>query len=96
MILEHAVLQVRPGQSAEFETAMKQARAFIAANPGFQRLEVRPCIETPDRYVLLVWWETLEAHTKGFRQSENYQKWRAALHHFYEPFPTVEHYGSPL
>ena len=51
-----------------------------------------PCLENPHRYLLLVRWETLEAHTEGFRGSPEYQRWRALLHHFYEPFPTVEHY----
>lgn len=96
MILEVAVLNVRSGQSAAFETAMSEARPLIAATPGFERIEVRPCVETPDRYLLLVWWDTLEAHTEGFRQSERYQAWRALLHHFYDPFPLVEHYGASI
>lgn len=96
MILEVAVLNVRPGQSAVFEAAMSEARPLIAATPGFQRIEVRPCVETPDRYLLLVWWDTLEAHTEGFRQSERYPAWRALLHHFYDPFPLVEHYGASI
>lgn len=96
MILEVAVLNVRPGQPAAFEAAMSEARPLIAATPGFQRIEVRPCVETPDRYLLLVWWDTLEAHTEGFRQSERYQAWRALLHHFYDPFPLVEHYGASI
>lgn len=96
MILETAILSIRPGQSAVFEAAMTKARPLIAATPGFQRIEVRPCVETPDRYLLLVWWDTLEAHTVGFRQSERYQPWKALLHHFYDPFPLVEHYGEPI
>lgn len=96
MILETAILSIRPGQSAAFEAAMAQARPLIAATPGFQRIEVRPCVETGDRYLLLVWWDTLEAHTVGFRQSERYQSWKALLHHFYDPFPLVEHYGEPI
>lgn len=96
MILETAILSIRPGQSAAFEAAMAQARPLIAATPGFQRIEVRPCVETGDRYLLLVWWDTLEAHTVGFRQSELYQPWKALLHHFYDPFPLVEHYGEPI
>ena len=96
MVLEVAVLNVRAGQSHAFEAAMEEARPLIAATPGFQRMEVRPCMETKDRYLLLVWWDTLEAHAHGFRQSERYQKWRALLHHFYEPFPLVEHYAAPL
>ena len=96
MILEVAILNVKSGQSALFEVAMTNARGLIAATPGFQRIEVRPCIETNHRYLLLVWWNTLEDHTVGFRQSDRYQEWRAALHHFYEPFPLVEHYAEPI
>lgn len=96
MVLEAAVLNVRVGQSHAFEAAMKKARPLIAATRGFQRMEVRPCLETKDRYLLLVWWDTLDAHTHGFRQSERYQEWRALLHHFYEPFPLVEHYAAPI
>ncbi len=96
MILETAILSIKPGRSAAFEAAMAQARPLIAATPGFQRIEVRRCMETLDRYLLLVWWETLEAHTVGFRQSERYQPWKALLHDFYEPFPLVEHYGEPI
>jgi heme-degrading monooxygenase HmoA len=96
MILEHAVLNIKRGQSKDFEAAMAKARPLIEATPGFQRMEVRPCVESKDRYLLLVWWGSVEAHTVGFRQSAQYQQWRELLHHFYEPFPTVQHYGKPL
>ncbi len=96
MILETAILSVKPGQGAAFETAMIEARSLIAASAGFRGIEVRPCVETADRYLLLVWWNTLEDHTVGFRQSARYQEWRSALHHFYDPFPLVEHYGPPI
>lgn len=96
MIVEHAVLNIRKGQSGEFETALKRARALIEATEGFHRMEVRPCIETKDRFLLLVWWSTVEAHTQGFRGSPRYDEWRNALHPFFEPFPTVQHYGEPV
>ncbi|HKD21939.1 MAG TPA: antibiotic biosynthesis monooxygenase [Rhizomicrobium sp.] len=96
MILETAVLNVRAGEEAAFEAAIKRARPLIAASAGFLHMEVRRCIETRNRYLLLVAWETLEDHTVGFRQSARYQEWRALLHHFYEPFPVVEHYDAPL
>ena len=94
MILESAILNVRPGQEAAFEAALREARPLIAATPGFRAIAVRRCIETPNRYLLLVDWETLEDHTVGFRQSERYQKWRDLLHHFYDPFPVVEHFAE--
>lgn len=96
MILEHAILDVSPDRAADYEHALAAALPLIAATPGFIDLEVRPCLERPGRYLLLVRWETIEAHEKGFRQSERYQRWRALLHGFYEPFPTVQHYGEAI
>jgi heme-degrading monooxygenase HmoA len=96
MILESAILDVKPGQAQAFEAAMRQARPLIAATPGFISIAVRRCVETPSRYLLLVEWETLEAHTIGFRQSPRYQEWRMLLHHFYAPFPTVEHFDADI
>ena len=92
MILEAAVLNVRSGQAAAFEAAIALARPLIAATPGFISLTLQRCLETPNRYLLLVQWRTLEDHTVGFRKSERYQKWRELLHHFYDPMPTVEHF----
>jgi heme-degrading monooxygenase HmoA len=96
MILEIATLNVRPGQAEAFEEALGRARAIIEASPGFARLELRRCVESSNRYVLFVTWNSVEDHTVRFRESEPYQKWRAALHHFYEQPPTVEHYNKPV
>jgi len=60
--------------------------------PGFRSLRLSRCVERPSRYLLLVEWRELEDHTEGFRGSPEYEAWRALLHHFYDPFPTVEHY----
>ena len=92
MVLEVAILNLRPGSSKEFEAAFSGAQKIISASVGYHRHELRRCVEAVDRYLLLVWWETLEDHTLGFRQSPEYQRWRELLHHFYDPFPTVEHY----
>lgn len=94
MILEHAPLQVKPGRADEFEAAFAQAKKIISAVPGFRTLSLSRCIERPDGYLLLVEWDTLEDHTEGFRGSDEYQEWRRLLHHFYDPFPTVEHYEA--
>ena len=94
MILEVAVLDVRPGQTEAFEAAFLEAQAIISSMPGFLRHELRRCIENSDRYLLLVEWDSLESHTEGFRGSPEYQRWRALLHDFYDPFPVVEHYES--
>jgi heme-degrading monooxygenase HmoA len=92
MVLEVAILNLRPGQSAAFEAAFQEAQRIISAAAGYQRHELRRCLENPDRYLLLVWWDRLESHTEGFRKSPAYQRWRALLHHFYHPFPVVEHF----
>ena len=99
MVLELAILDVKPGESERFETAFREAQQIIAHSPGYQRHELRRCLEEGDRYLLLVWWDSLESHVEGFRGSEAYPRWKALLHHFYEPFPEVEHYvpveGAP-
>lgn len=96
MIIEAAILSIKKGEGPAFETALREALPLIEATPGFLGIEVRPCIENSNQYLLLVRWQKLEDHTVGFRQSDRYPKWRAALHHFYEPFPTVLHYGEPI
>ena len=92
MILEAVMLYIKPGQSAEFEAAFRQAAPIISASKGHIRHELNKCMEADDKYLLLVWWETLEDHTQGFRGSAAYQDWKKLLHHFYDPFPTVEHF----
>jgi heme-degrading monooxygenase HmoA len=92
VILEVAMLNVIPGHEADFEVAFLEASAIISSMPGYIRHSLHRCVETPSRYLLQVDWETLEDHTVGFRGSPEYQRWKALLHHFYEPFPTVEHF----
>lgn len=94
MINEHALLPVMPGREDEFEIAFAAARGIITSMPGCLGLSLSRSIESPSTYLLLVDWERLEDHTIGFRQSEQYKAWRTLLHHFYEPFPLVEHYKS--
>jgi heme-degrading monooxygenase HmoA len=92
MILEVAILDVKPGLAHEFETAFKLASNLIASIPGYISHQLQRCIETANRYILLVHWQTLEDHLVRFRQSPEYQTWRSLLHRFYDPFPVVEHY----
>jgi heme-degrading monooxygenase HmoA len=94
VITEHALLEVVPGREAEFVEAMERAKALIAASPGFVSLRVERGVERPGRFLLLVEWERLADHTEGFRGSSAYEEWRAALHHFYDPFPVVEHFAA--
>lgn len=96
MIVEQALLQVKPGQSDQFSKAMHQARPLIAVQPGFQSIEVRPSTDAPDQYLLLVGWDDVESHRDGFRKSPEYEQWRALLHDFYDPMPTVSYFGPSI
>ena len=92
MIREHALLPVREGLEEQFLGAFASARPIIASMPGFRGLTLSRCLERPGTFLLLVDWERLEDHTEGFRGSPEYQEWRRLLHHFYDPFPVVEHF----
>ncbi|WP_396135594.1 antibiotic biosynthesis monooxygenase family protein [Chamaesiphon sp. OTE_20_metabat_361] len=94
MILEVAILDLKPSVADDFEAAFRVAANIIIGMPGYISHELQRCLENRDRYILLVRWEKLEDHTVGFRGSPKYQEWRSLLHHyhFYDPFPTVEHY----
>jgi heme-degrading monooxygenase HmoA len=91
-VLEVAVLDVVPGLETAFEAAFDEARAIITATPGYLGHQLKRCLEQRSRYLLLVRWTHLEAHTVAFRGSPGYQRWKALLHRFYDPFPVVEHY----
>ena len=94
MILEIAQLQIKHGQCDAFEAAFVKAAPIIAAMGGYVEHTLQRCLENDHRYALLVKWQTLEDHTVGFRGSPQYQQWRALLHHFYDPTPTVEHFSQ--
>ena len=92
MILEHALLNITDGQNAQFEADFRRAEPLISAAPGYLGHSLLRGAENSSQYLLLVKWASLEDHTQGFRQSAPYQQWKALLHHYYEPFPTVEHF----
>ncbi len=96
MILEQAILHIKPEKSTEFESAFKKAQKIIASMKGYIRHDLLKCHEQKDTYLLLVEWQSIEDHEIGFRQSEEYQEWKTLLHHFYDPFPVVHHYQSIL
>lgn len=96
MILEVAVLNVKPGLEVAFEQDFKLAGQYISSIPGYKSHTLKRCIEETSKYILLVQWEKLEDHTIGFRQSDVYQKWKELLHHYYDPFPTVEHFETVI
>ncbi|WP_043930658.1 antibiotic biosynthesis monooxygenase family protein [Bacillus sp. EB01] len=92
MILEAVMLQVKEGMEAEYEKAFCEASKIISSMKGYISHDLQRCIEEEGKYLLLVQWESLEDHTVGFRQSNEYQEWKKQLHHFYDPFPIVEHF----
>lgn len=91
-VLESAVLDVRPGEESAFEASFSQAASILADSPGYLSHQLLRCLEAKSRYLLLVWWRDLASHTEGFRGSPAYGRWKALLHHYYDPFPSVEHY----
>lgn len=94
MILEAVLLQVKQGMEKEYEDAFRSASQIISSMKGYISHDLQRCLEVKGKYFLLVKWESLEDHTIGFRQSPEYQEWKELLHHFYDPFPTVEHFES--
>jgi heme-degrading monooxygenase HmoA len=96
MILEVAILQVKVGYAQDFERDFAVASQFIQSVPGYVSHSLRKCLEEENKYILLVDWEKLEDHTVGFRESEAYLEWKKLLHHYYKPFPIVEHYEMVL
>lgn len=96
MILEAAMLQVKVGMQQEFEATFAQAQLIIAGMPGYHWHQLQRCLEVEGKYLLLVGWDSVAAHEQGFRLSAGYQEWKRLLHHFYQPFPVVEHFEQVL
>lgn len=96
MILEVAILFVKKGEEKQFEKDFEIASQYISSIQGYSGHSLRKCIEQENKYILLVDWEKLEDHTIGFRQSEQYVEWKKLLHHYYNPFPVVEHFEMVL
>jgi len=92
MILEHASITVQPDSHEEFEAALARAREVIAASAGFGSLRLLRGVESPDQYLLLVEWATLEDHTIGFRESPAFAEWRSHIGPFFTSPPVVEHF----
>lgn len=92
MVLEVAILYVKRGEEQEFESAFFKAKEIITAAEGYIEHQLQKCIEVKGKYILLVKWERVEDHTEGFRKGKSYEEWKKLLHHFYDPFPIVEHY----
>jgi heme-degrading monooxygenase HmoA len=93
MILEHALITIRPGTADDFEGALVTARPIIAASHGFISLELHRGIEEPDRYLLLVEWESLDDHLVGFRGSAAFTEWRALIGPYFASPPVAGHFA---
>ncbi len=96
MILERALLVIRPGSEQEFEEAMERAREVLAQATGFQSFRLQRGIEQPSTYLLLIEWERLEDHMQGFRESELFVRWRELIGPYFADAPEVQHYGAPI
>ena len=93
MILELVDLRIHPGQQAEFQAALQRGlEQVITKAKGFQGYRVNHCIESPERYVLLFYWATLENHTVDFRESPAFAEWRAIVGPYFASPPVVEHF----
>lgn len=91
MVLEIADFTVKPGTEEAFADAVREGLALVGATPGFRQARLTRGIESPGRFVLLIEWESLEAHTVGFRESENFPRWRALVGPYFDGDPHVEH-----
>ena len=94
MITEVADIRVRPGTGPEFTDAIGRARTIVEGSPGCLGVEVMSGIESPDRFVLVIRWATLEDHTEGFRGSPAFEAWRAAIGGYFAADPFVEHFTT--
>lgn len=93
MILELADLRIHAGQNTAFEEAIQRGvETVIRHAKGFEGYKVNRCVESPQRYVLQIFWTTLEDHTVGFRQSGAFAQWRAIVGPFFASPPAVEHF----
>lgn len=92
MILEHADIRIEPSQASAFEEAiLRGVNTVIAHARGFRGYKVNRSIESPGRYLLMIYWDTLEDHTVGFRGSPAFAQWRAIVGPFFAQPPVVEH-----
>jgi heme-degrading monooxygenase HmoA len=94
MVLEIADIAVLPGTEEEFSAAVREGIRYVSDTPGFRTARLTRCIETPGRFVLLIEWDSVEAHTVGFRQSENFGRWRGYIGPFLDGEPRVEHFDE--
>lgn len=91
MVLEIAEFNIQPGQEEDFVAAFREARPLVEATEGFRSARMTRGIESSSTFVLLVEWDTLEAHTQNFRKSDRYPRWRALIGPYFAGDPVVRH-----
>jgi heme-degrading monooxygenase HmoA len=94
MVLEVALIDVRPGSEDDFLEAYRSVRDVVAGTPGCRSVRMTHGIETPTRFVLLVEWDSVEAHTENFRTTDRFARWRAAIGPHFATAPHVEHFSD--
>lgn len=92
MILESAVLHIKPGLASDFESAFRAVSVVLLTKKGYVDHELHKCVENRDEYIFLVRWSGIKDHLLGFRGHPDYKKWSAALEPFYASPPEVKHY----
>ena len=94
MVLEIADIAVLPGTEEEFADAVREGIRYVSDTPGFRTARLTRGVEKPSRFVLLIEWDSVEAHTVGFRESENFTRWRGLIGPFLDGDPRVEHFDE--
>ncbi len=92
MVLEIAEISIAPGQEAAFIQAYREARAHVEVSPGLRSIRMTRGVESPSRFVLLIEWDSVEAHEQGFRETERFNAWREAIGPYFAEPPLVEHF----
>ena len=91
MVLEVAEIKITPGQENAFKEAYLAARELVRVSPGLRSMRMTQGVESPTRFVLLIEWDSVEAHEQGFRETDRFPKWREAIGPFFAEPPFVEH-----
>lgn len=92
MIYEHGILDIDESSAGGFEASFAEAKRLIARTEGFRRITMARCRETPGRYLMLVEWDSIEAHLENFRGSSDFERWRELMNPYYAEPPTIEHF----
>lgn len=94
VVFEVAEINVTPGLEAEFTEAYRKAKELVAVSPGLRSMRMTQGIETPSRFILLIEWDSVEAHERGFRETDRFPAWREAIGPFFAKPPLVEHFDG--